>query len=89
MKYLASSLSFSGNGVKPLEGKDRLAALKLRTKMFSDIAAVLEKVDGDGTNWRGKVEKMEAEEREEELKEEPGKRNSVDKLIEYNEESEN
>ena len=56
-------------------------------------AAVLEKVDGDGTNWKGKVEKMEAEEREEKLKEganeKQGKTNSIDTLIEYNEESEN
>ena len=41
-----------------------VAAYKLRTRMFRDIATVLEVVDSVGAGWLGKLEKMKAEEEE-------------------------
>lgn len=61
VQRLINQLRIDQTSETGLRGKERLETLRLRTKLFSEIADVLEKVDSVGETWRSKVDKMEKE----------------------------
>ena len=64
IQRLMKMIREDSSGISTIPPADILAAYKLRTEMFREVATVLQVVDSVGAGWLEKLEKMEAEEKE-------------------------